>query len=240
MLDTSNLSAFLKGITDAIRAKKGTTNTIEHKLIDEEIASISSGGGNDSDIVSLILDACASNSDYSSFFYNSSITDEQLAHFVNEFPNKLGKQTSSIEPKVNKLFYGCKNLTTIPVNSFYVTPAGMNGSQWFDGCDNLESIYVPLRMFYRNAYFSYATSVFPTASTSNDTLKEIRIATNGIINSISFAYYHALSKESYDSIISGLKTVTTAATLTVYYNVSLTNEQIANITSKGWTLALGA
>ena len=42
MLDTSNLSKFLKGITDAIRAKKGTTEPIEHKLIDEEIASIES------------------------------------------------------------------------------------------------------------------------------------------------------------------------------------------------------
>ncbi len=238
MLDTSNLSNFLKGITDAIRAKKGTTDTIEHKLIDEEIASIDSGSKN-TDIISLILDACASKGDYSSFFYNSSITDEQLAYFVNEFPNKLGKQTSSTEPNVNKLFYGCKNLTTIPVNSFYVPSAGMNGTQWFGGCNNLVSIYVPLRMFYRNTYISYATSVLPTLSSSNNTLKEIRIATNGIQSSISFAYYSALSQESYNSIISGLKTVTTAMTLTIYYNASLTDEQKATITNKGWSLVMG-
>lgn len=36
-LDTTNLATFLKGITDAIRAKTGSRDPIEHRKIDEEI-----------------------------------------------------------------------------------------------------------------------------------------------------------------------------------------------------------
>ena len=42
-LDTSSLSNYLKGITNAIRKKKGTSGAIQHNLIDEEIASIPTG-----------------------------------------------------------------------------------------------------------------------------------------------------------------------------------------------------
>lgn len=77
------------------------------------------------------------------------------------------------------------------------------------------------------------------AFTWNVALKEVRFVENTIKLSLQFAYSALLSDDSIQSIINGLATVETAQTLTFHADVKakLTEEQIATITSKNWTLA---
>lgn len=72
-------------------------------------------------------------------------------------------------------------------------------------------------------------------------LQEIRFAQNSILYSLSFAHCKSLSDASINSIIDGLADLTgqTAQTITFGSTVKgkLTEEQIASITAKNWTLA---
>lgn len=70
-------------------------------------------------------------------------------------------------------------------------------------------------------------------------LKEIRFVPNTIFANISFSNTANLSAESIQSIIDGLAIVETSCTLTFNSTVKakLTEQQIATITSKNWTLA---
>lgn len=247
MLDTSNLSNFLKGITDALRAKKGTTGVIEHKLIDEEILNLSIVDKEDDNfnIVKAILDGHTDSADYSHFFAYSAITDKQLATFVRQFPNRIGYRQATKPTHLEGLFNGCKNLTVIPENTF-VIKSGINGIHLFNNCDNLVAIYVPLKMYSGdyNTYIKNATEILPTRSTSNSTLKEIRIAENGIRQSIDFSYYRGFSKESHMSIADGLIDLTgtdNAYKLTINRSYrAMGNDDydkfILKIHNKGWTI----
>ena len=70
-------------------------------------------------------------------------------------------------------------------------------------------------------------------------LVTVSFVENSIPFSLSFAQSPLLSDESIQSIINGLATVETAQTLTLHADVKakLTESQIAQITSKNWTLA---
>lgn len=70
-------------------------------------------------------------------------------------------------------------------------------------------------------------------------LKNIRFVAETIKISLLISECMSLSIESIQSIINGLATVSTTQTLTLHANVkaNLTDEQIASITSKNWTLA---
>lgn len=207
MLNTTDLSKFLKGITDALRTKKGTTDVIEHKLIDEEILNLSVVDEDDNiNIIKAILRGHSTN--YNNFFAYSDINDTQLATFAKEFPNMLGRQYGSSMPTVNGLFRQCENLTVIPKNAFYTDDRGINGKYLFGNTSKIVAIWVPLRFYCEdsghNTYYQYATDILSTYSMSNDALKEIRVAENGIKQSIDFSYYCGFSKESYMSIADGL------------------------------------
>ena len=67
----------------------------------------------------------------------------------------------------------------------------------------------------------------------------IKFVEKSIKASIAFAQSSLLSDESIQSIIDGLATVETAQTLTLHADVKakLTDEQIAQITIKNWSLA---
>lgn len=247
MLDTSNLSKFLKGITDAIRAKKGTTGVIEHKLIDEEILNISAVNDKDDNfnIIKAILRGHSTN--YDNFFRYSDINDTQLATFAKEFPNMLGMQYGSSMPTVNHLFCDCENLTVIPKNAFYTDSRGINGKYLFSTTSKIVAIWVPLRFYCEdsghNTYYQDATDILPTHSMSNDTLKEIRVAENGIKQSIDFSYYYGFSKESYMSIADGLIDLTgtsNAYKLTINGSYRVMGNDydkfILKVHNKGWTI----
>ena len=242
MLDTSNLSKFLKGITDALRTKKGTTDVIEHKLIDEEILNLSAVNDEDDNfnIIKAILKGHKEN--YDNFFSGSEINDTQLETFAKEFPNELGRQYGSSMPSVNNLFSGCKNLTVIPKNTFFIDERGIKGTP-FGGSWNIVAIWVPLRFYCEdsgnNTYYHYARQILPPGGVGNSTLKEIRVAENGIKQSINFVRYVVLSQESYQSIFDGLAEVDTAQTLTLYKcdkSQNLDSSYYANATAKGWTV----
>lgn len=78
---------------------------------------------------------------------------------------------------------------------------------------------------------------------SNDTLKEIRIAENGIKQSIDFSYYYGFSKESYMSIADGLIDLTgtsNAYKLTINGSYRVMGNDydkfILKVHNKGWTI----
>lgn len=250
MLDTSNLSKFLKGITDALRTIKGTTDIIEHKFIDEEILNLSAVNDKDDNynIIKAILMGCKSSMDYSNFFRDSDINDTQLATFVREFPNELGKRVGSSVSSVSNLFRGCRKLTVIPKNTFYIDSVGIKGTNLFGSTSNIVAIWVPLRFYCENsgadlAYYQRATDILPTSSMSNSTLKEIRVAENGIKQSIDFSYYYGFSKESYMSIADGLIDLTgtsNAYKLTINDSYRVMGNDydkfILKVHNKGWTI----
>lgn len=101
----------------------------------------------------------------------------------------------------------------------------------FRSCANLKEIIGKLDMS--------KTTSFNATFTSDYKLEKIEFKENTIFVSISFAQSKLLSAESIKSIINGLATVETAQTLTFHAEVKakLTDEQIATITSKNWTLA---
>lgn len=72
-------------------------------------------------------------------------------------------------------------------------------------------------------------------------LREVRFVAETIKVSISFPQSSELSAESIQSIIDGLADLTGATAQTIIFNANvkakLTEEQIATITSKNWTLA---
>lgn len=251
MLNTTDLSKFLKGITDALRAKKGTTDVIEHKLIDEEILNLSVVDEEDDNIniIKAILKSRNSgrNRGYEDFFAGSDINDTQLATFAREFPNMLGKPYGSSMLSVTELFCGCKNLTVIPKNAFYTDSRGIRGTYLFGSCVNIVAIWVPLRFYCEdsgnNSYY-LADQILPLAGMSNSTLKEIRVAENGIKQSIDFSHYYGFSKESYMSIADGLIDLTgtgNAYKLTINGSYRVMGNDYDKFTlkvhNKGWTLA---
>lgn len=249
MLDTTDLSKFLKGITNALRIRKGTTDVIEHKLIDEEILNISAVNDKDDNfnIIKAILrsHSRSRSRSYECFFAESDINDTQLATFAKEFPNMLGKQYNSFMPSLTHLFIGCENLTVIPKNAFYIDSRGIKGTYLFDS--NIVAIWVPLRFYCEdsgdNTYYQYARQILPAVGLSNSTLKEIRVAENGIKQSIDFSYYYGFSKESYMSIADGLIDLTgtgNAYKLTINGSYRVMGNDYDKFTlkvhNKGWTL----
>lgn len=216
MLDTSNLSQFLKGITDAIRAKKGTTEPIEHAKIDEEIESIEGG-----DPYQILRDKFfySERTDYAYAFNNSKMTEDDIS--------KMELDTSN-GTSFNNMFAGCSNLTTIPQLD---TSNGKYFYSMFNNCYNL--ITIPqLNLINDTIGFS---GMFENCTS----LENISFVSKCINKSISFKHSDKLTDESIQSIIDGLAVVSTAQTLTFNETVKakLTEEQIATINEKGWTLA---
>lgn len=93
----TNLSDLFKGICDAIRAKKGTTGTINHQNIPSEIASIESGGfkfkdvavkaqGYNGNVFSFVLDDFDNSQDYIRFIFGETGIQDQgfITHFHGE------------------------------------------------------------------------------------------------------------------------------------------------------------
>ena len=288
MLDTSNLSNFLKGITDAIRVKKGTTEPIEHKFIDEEIESITA---EDTGIGSRQwwLDVCKERTNFSYMFNSCSnlttipqIDTSQGTDFQSMF-RSCSKLTTIPQLNTSKgtsfhtMFYNCRNLTTIPQLD---TSQGTSFHAMFNSCSNLTTIpqldtskgtdftymfYSCSKLttipqlntskgtkFYYMFYDCRNLTTIPQLDTSKGTdfgymfqgcynLENIYFVAGCIKKSISFAYSPLLTDESIQSIIDGLADLTgqTAQTLTLHTDVKskLTQEQIAQITSKNWTLA---
>lgn len=125
------------------------------------------------------------------------------------------------------LFYNCKSITSIPI----LDMANNNSLQYaFANCTSLVSIPLLDLQNVTTAQHAFYNCI---------NLVHIKFVEKSIKASVVFAQSPLLSDESIQSIINGLATVDTAQTLTLHADVKakLTESQIAQITSKNWTLA---
>ena len=142
---------------------------------------------------------------------------------------KLKCNDNGVARNANMAFTNCNTVETIDLSEFPVSFT--NCSQIFNYCRSLKHIYGELDVSNAGTdYFAHACV----------NLEEIRFKNNCIYNNIEFPC-PLLSDESIQSIINGLADLTgsTAKTLKLNKDVKakLTEEQIATITSKNWTLA---
>ena len=142
MARTNTLGNFLTDVADAIREKKGTTDTILASNFDTEIASIESGV----DINEYLSDTIT-NGDSSLGGWAKTIkkmrspltvkgTDAQYMFY--RYPlNELPQLNTSNVTNMSNMFNGCYGLTTIPqLDTSNVT----NMSDMFNSCNKLTTI----------------------------------------------------------------------------------------------------
>ena len=125
------------------------------------------------------------------------------------------------------MFNRCTALVNAPsINTQNVT----NMSYMFRGCTTL--VTIPLLDATKATNMSYMFDECPA-------LQEVRFVSGTIKVNLSLSASPNLSDESIQSIIDGLATLSKAQTLTLHATVKakLTEEQIAQITAKNWTLA---
>ena len=176
MARTNTLGNFLTDVADAIRNKKGTTDTIPASDFDTEIASIESGV----DINEYLSDTITKGTSSSGGWLKTIIklrspltvegTSAEYMFYgcpLNELPQL---DTSNVKDTTS-MFDGCKNLTTIPqIDTSKVTR--MN--QMFYQCSNLTTIpqidtSKVTSMTYMFGYCSNLTTIpqIDTSSLSN-------------------------------------------------------------------------
>lgn len=138
-------------------------------------------------------------------------------------PNEQSIQFSNV-------FFG-SSLEVIDLSEFVLTYTTF--LQPFRECRQLVSIHGKMD-------FSAATN-YGNAFMYCENLVDVEIKENSILLSIALGHCKNLSDKSIQSIIDGLSNLTgqTAQTIIMHSNVKakLTDEQLAQITSKNWTLA---
>lgn len=239
MLDTSNLSKFLKGITDAIRTKKGTTEPIEHKLIDEEIASIKSD-----DIEPYLL--CSSISYKYAVIDDDTLivklpyeqTDLSLFLFTTIGPKYIEIDCNGNTISSMKYFNRHESSTVSNIKKISLKNAD------FSQCKDFSYAFA---YGYSNSVLEEVDTVFDMTSATDikdfiniKTIKEVRFATNTLKLSITLIKCSLLSDESIQSIIDGLADLTGQTAQTIYLHINvvnkLTTEQSTQILNKNWSI----
>ena len=227
-------------IANAIREESGTENAYlpaEMPQAIRNIQSIDTGVGSRQ----WWLDVCTNKTNFSYMFDNCSnittipqIDTSQGTDFQFMFKNCVKLTTipqidTSKTTSFSSMFFGCEALTTIPQLDL---SNGANFGYMFFKCRALTTI--PLIDTSKGTSFN---QMFYGCTS----LENISFVANCIKKSISFAQSPLLIDESIQSIIDGLVDLTgqTAQTITFHSDVKnkLTEEQIAQITSKNWTLA---
>ena len=129
------------------------------------------------------------------------------------------------------------------------------GIRMFNECKNLIKVQIDIKKFYNISSMFYncvslvdvGTLDFSGIPQDNSdrmgacfynckSLEKIKVVSQSLKRSLSFAWSPLLSAESVQSIIDGLAIVTTAQTITFHKNIALTDEQKQIINEKGWTL----
>lgn len=239
-LNTTNLKKFLKGITDAIRAKTGSTDPIKHKKIDEEISNIKTFNDCANNIVKMLAH-CDRITDFSDMFSIPELTDETLNKISAVLDTSNGTDFSS-------MFYGAKLLTTIPAID---TSNGEFVYSMFSGCTALHTIngqlsFKNLHENANNINLNYSGTFSICDHLTNIRFVENSIPAYGYIGSsmlyksLDVHYSPYLTNESADSIIKGLCLNKSGFswTLALHSDVidKLTDEQILEIANKNWEL----
>ena len=142
MARTNTLGNFLTDVANAIREKKGTTDTILASNFDTEIASIESGV----DINEYLSDTITNGSDSLGGWTKTvkkmrsplTVKGTDAQYMFNRYPlNELPQLDTSNVTNMSYMFYNCYYLTTIPqLNTSNVT----NMSRMFYSCYGLTTI----------------------------------------------------------------------------------------------------
>lgn len=224
MLDTSNLSSFLKGITDAIRAKKGTTGEIQHSKIDEEIESI-----ND------YKKWCDALNGAQYCFYSSNITDEDLKKLT-ECGFRMADNTNA-SANASYAFFSCYNLTEIPnCNTAYIL---FNSKNVFEYCRRLkvikEDFVCSLCDYSKKMHY-----VNLSATNFNGTpfIEYIGVAKETLFLDSDLSWCANLNAECRQSLIHGLAKVEQQRTFKFHSSVvdKFTDEQFLEASNKNWNI----
>ncbi len=259
MLDTSNLSAFCKGIADAIRKKKGTTEEIQYKKFDEEIENIDTNKGlvemlesrtnysyalayvkNISEVPVFTVNSVATSMD--SFFLGSTIKsfpdfiDFSKITTASRICDSCAKLVGSVivdfskQRVLSSIFNWCSNVNSIEFK---------NGTSNANDVKRMIRYCVRLETVKGLDFSKVEAAVDLTDAFSNCiSLQTIEFFKDECVKvSFSLGDSPLLTEQSKTNIINALATVTTAPTLTLNSKVTLTDEQIKTINSKGWNLA---
>lgn len=252
MARTNSLGNFLTDVADAIREKKGTTDTILASNFDTEIASIEGGG----DINEYLSDTITSGNN-SLGGWTKTIkkmrspltaegTDAQYMFF--RYPlNELPQLDTSNVTNMYYMFYECSNLTTIPqldtsnvTNMYYMfgycnkltTIPQLNGKKLinvryaFNNCTSLENF---------NGLINLGQEYSTTESANFDSYKldlssSTKLTEQSIIN---------ILNNLYDIATKGCNTQTVKLGATNLAKLTSTEGQqaLASAQSKGWNIA---
>lgn len=227
-LDTTNLSKFLEGITDAIRKKKGSTGKIQHSKIDEEIESIDTDVG---------YKEWAGQAGDAYSFYEHLFLDDAL-----EKLQKCGLKMRCGDPRlfhgIDYAFYYCRNITKIPkINLSY---ALLWSDNLFTGCSSLKIIEDE---FICSAFEYYSNKkLYADLSTTNfllcDKLEYVGVAKETLFLDSDLSWCANLNAECRQSLIHGLAKVEEQRTFRFHSSVvkKFTDEQILEATNKNWNI----
>lgn len=239
-LDTTNLTKFLKGITDAIRAKTGSTYKIHHSRIDEEINNIKTVNDYSDNIVKM-LDNCDRITDFSNMFSIPELTDETLNKISAVLDTSNGKQFMY-------MFQDCRLLTTIPSLD---TSNGLQVAYMFNNCEKLHTIKG--RLSFKSAITTQSEIGYWRVFGNCKQLTNVRFVENSIpaykplqlsyetiYNVFDIYYSPYLTNDSADSIIKGLCLNNTGYKLILRLHSDvidkLTDEQVLSVANKNWSL----
>ena len=134
-----------------------------------------------------------------------------------------------------RMFYGCNNLTSLNISNFDTSKL-IGLSDMFDGCNRLSDLYLNFNI----SNITYSLGSFPYTFYYCFSLKNVV----GKFEGTKYDLYLSdcpLTAASAMVFINGLATVTEKRRLSLSATTydSLTNEQIAIATSKGWTVTRG-
>ena len=131
-----------------------------------------------------------------------------------------------------RMFYGCNNLTSLDISNFDTSKL-IGLSDMFGGCNRLSDLYLNFNI----SNITYSLGSFPYTFSYCFSLKNVV----GKFEGTKYNLYLSdcpLTAQSAMVFINGLATVTEKRTLSLSATTydSLTPEQIAIATSKGWTV----
>lgn len=236
----------LTDIADAIREKLDTEQTYKPSEMAEAVRGIQSGGSGESLTEYMVsLDGAFRNS----VFAEGTEIDlrvgtklENPNYNVNGFRQifmqssnlkkvKMTTKPSDISANLQNLFYACAELEVVDWTDFALKIGTF--TQAFGGCNTLKEI---------KGVIDLSSCTVTSGTFSNCyALESVTFKEKSIYVNIDIRYAQNLSDDSIQSIIDGLADLTgsTAQTLTLHATVKakLSEEQIATITSKNWTLA---
>ena len=244
MARTNTLGNFLTDVADAIRKKKGTTDTILASNFDTEIASIESGV----DINEYLSDTITKGTSSSGGWLKTiiklrsplTIEGNSAEYMFYGCPlNELPQLDTSNVKDMTSMFDGCSNLTTIPqIDTSKVTRM----DQMFYNCTNLTTIpqidtSMVGSMIYMFGHCSNLTTIpqIDTSSLSNmaymfynctnlTTIPQLNGENMGILSE---AFYGCKSLENFNGIINlGQAYQTSQSANYNYYKLVLTSSTL--------------